>query len=69
MVLEQGFLSKLDWLEYSLKRSLWIECADENEQTMGTIQVTGTINALKQYEEKVSELENWLNRINLSKFG
>jgi Ser/Thr protein kinase RdoA (MazF antagonist) len=70
MVLEQGFLSKLDWLEYSLKRSLRIECTDETEQEMGTIQVTGTINALKQYEDMVSELETWLNNIsmNLSKF-
>lgn len=31
MVLEHGFLSKLDWLEYSLKRSLRIECTDEKE--------------------------------------
>jgi Ser/Thr protein kinase RdoA (MazF antagonist) len=66
-ILEHGFLSKLDWLEYSLKRSLRIECTDENEQEMGTLQVTGTINALNQYEEMVSELETWLNN-NLSKF-
>lgn len=65
-VLELGFISKLDWLEYSLKRSLRIECADENEQNLGTIQVTGTINALKQYENMVSELETWLNNINLN---
>ncbi|MNP16893.1 homoserine kinase [compost metagenome] len=32
VVLEHGYLGKLDWLEYSLKRSLWIECTDENEQ-------------------------------------
>lgn len=70
MVLEHGFLSKLDWLEYSLKRSLRIECTDEKEQEMGTIQVTGTINALKQYEDMIPELETLLNNINidLSKF-
>ncbi|AOZ90799.1 hypothetical protein [Paenibacillus crassostreae] len=62
-ILELGFLSKLDWLEYSLKRLLQIECTDENEQEMGTIEVVGTINTLKQYEEMVSELETWLNTL------
>ncbi|GGH60212.1 membrane protein [Paenibacillus silvae] len=60
-ILEHGYLSKLGWLEYSLKRSLWIECTDEKEQHMGTLQVEGTINALKQYEDMVLELEVWLN--------
>ncbi|MCJ8010755.1 phosphotransferase [Paenibacillus sp. KQZ6P-2] len=65
MVLEHGYLGKLDWLEYSLKRSLWIECTDEKEQRRGTLQVADTINALIQYEEMVSEIENWLkNDIN-----
>jgi hypothetical protein len=36
MILTNGYLGKLDWLEYSLKRSLWIECTDENEQQSGT---------------------------------
>lgn len=60
-ILEQGYLGKLDWLEYSLKRSLWIECTDEREQQMGTLQVIGTINAIRQYEGMISELEAWLN--------
>lgn len=63
-VLELGYLSKLDWLEYSLKRSLQIDCADESEQEMGTKHVTGTINALKEYEEMVSVLETWLHNLN-----
>ena len=61
MVLENGFLGKLGWLEYSLKRSLWIECTDEEEQQMGTAQVTGTINAIRRYSDMISELEKWLN--------
>lgn len=61
MILELGYLGKLDWLEYSLKRSLWIECTDEKEQQMGTLQVEGTINAIKEYESMVSKLETWLN--------
>lgn len=60
MVLDNGFLGKLGWLEYSLKRSLWIECTDEEEQKMGTEQVTGTINALRRYADMISELEEWL---------
>jgi len=60
MVLESGF-GKLDWLEYNLKRSLWIECTDEEEQQMGTAQVTVTINAIKHYADMICELEKWLN--------
>lgn len=61
MVLVIGFLGKLGWLEYSLKRSLWIECTDEEEQQKGTAQVTGTINDIRRYADMISELEEWLN--------
>jgi len=61
MVLVSGFLGQLGWLEYSLKRSLWIECTDKEEQQMGTDQVTGTINSIRRYAEMISELEKWLN--------
>jgi Ser/Thr protein kinase RdoA (MazF antagonist) len=60
MVLEGGFSGKLGWLEYSLKRSLLIECADKEEQQMGTEQVTGTINAIVSYAGMISKLEKWL---------
>ncbi|MNI99931.1 hypothetical protein D3C73_1591450 [compost metagenome] len=63
MVLVNGFLGKLDWLEYSLKRSLWIECTDEEEQQMGTSQVTGTINSIIRYADMISELEKWLGTL------
>lgn len=61
MVLEGGFLGKLGWLEYSLKRSLWIECTDKEEQQMGTAQVIGTIDAIRRYSDMITELEGWLN--------
>lgn len=61
MVLLNGFLGKLGWLEYSLKRSLWIECTDAEEQKMGTAQTIGTINSLKHYAFMISDLEKWLN--------
>lgn len=63
MVLVNGFLGKLDWLEYSLKRSLWIECTDEEEQQMGTSQATGTINSIIRYADMISELEKWLGTL------
>ena len=56
-----GFLGKLDWLEYSLKRSLWIDCK-EQEQKAGTDQVTGTIAAIRRYAEMITEIEGWLIR-------
>jgi thiamine kinase-like enzyme len=61
MVLANGFLGKLGWLEYSLKRSLLIECADKEEQQMGTAQVIGTIKDIKRYADMTSELEKWLS--------
>lgn len=61
MVLLNGFLGKLEWLEYNLKRSLWIECTDKEEQQMGTDQVIGTINGIRHYSDIISELEKWLD--------
>lgn len=61
MVLTSGFLSKLGWLEYNLKRSLCIECTDKEEQNLGMAQVTETINAITNYAGMVSELEEWIN--------
>jgi len=60
-VLENGYLGKLGWLEYNLKRSLWIECTDAEEQQMGTDQVNCTINAIRRYADMIPELEKWLN--------
>jgi hypothetical protein len=50
----------LGWLEYNLKRSVWLECTDEQEQQMGTDQVTATINALARYADRISEIKQWL---------
>lgn len=61
MALTNGLLGKLAWLEYSFKRSLWIECTDEEEQQMGTTQVKGTINAIRHYADMIPELEKWLS--------
>lgn len=61
IVLVSGFLGKLNWLEYNLKRSLWIECTEAEEQQMGTTEVIGTINHIRGYADMISELEKWLN--------
>ncbi|MBU3103958.1 aminoglycoside phosphotransferase family protein [Clostridium gasigenes] len=60
-VLVNGFLGKLGWLEYNLKRSLGIECTDEEEQQVGIDQVIGTISTIRHYADMISELEKWLN--------
>ncbi|EAD3615109.1 TPA_asm: phosphotransferase [Listeria monocytogenes] len=60
MVLATGFSGKLGWLEYSLKRSLWIECTDEEEQKMGTTQVIETMHEIRNYAEQIPNLLQWL---------
>ncbi|GLV64463.1 membrane protein [Bacillus mycoides] len=60
-VLATGFLGKLGWLEYNLKRSLRIECTDEEEQKLGTAQVTTTLNEIHLYAVTIPKLLNWLN--------
>lgn len=50
MVLENGYLGKLRWLEYNLKRALSIEGSDEEEQKLGAT-----------HEESIPKLRYWLN--------
>ncbi|CAM4239495.1 Aminoglycoside phosphotransferase domain-containing protein [Bacillus manliponensis] len=61
MVLINGFLGRLGWLEYNLKRSLWIESTDEEEQKFGTIQVIETINEMNLYADIIPKLLDWLH--------
>lgn len=62
--LSKWILGELGWLEYNLKRSLWIECTDIGEQQMGSAQITETINDIRRYADKISKLEKWLNNEN-----
>jgi Ser/Thr protein kinase RdoA (MazF antagonist) len=59
-VLNKGFSSLLGWLEYSLKRSLMLECCDADEQRMGTAHVINTIHAAGRYAETIPFLFRWL---------
>lgn len=63
VVLDKGFSGMLGWLEYSLKRSVWIECTDENENKLGTEHVSGTIYNINKYAENRKELYNWLKEM------
>ncbi|OGO89807.1 MAG: hypothetical protein A2Y15_04995 [Clostridiales bacterium GWF2_36_10] len=63
LVLDKSFSGLLGWLEYSLKRSLWIECSDEDENKMGTEHVIGTINNINKYTEDKKILAEWLKEV------
>ncbi|MGM0845623.1 MAG: phosphotransferase [Bacillota bacterium] len=60
-VMKAGFSAKLDWLEYNLKRSLRIECGDDEEQHLGTEQVIKTIQHLNRYADQIPLLLRLLN--------
>lgn len=64
VILDKGFGAKLGWLEYSLKRSLGIECADEAEKAMGTDHVFGTIRQLHDYNDIKDNVINWMVELN-----
>jgi Ser/Thr protein kinase RdoA (MazF antagonist) len=60
VILDMGLGSKLGWLDYSLKRSLGIECADEAERRMGTAHVFGTLEMLREYDSMQETIIAWL---------
>lgn len=60
IVLDKGFQGKLWWLEYSLKRSLWIDCTDTKEHQMGSEHVIATIEELNNYANIVPTILSWL---------
>ena len=68
-VLFGSLQGKLQWLEYSLQRSLRLECADEEEQSLGTTQVTETINGIVQYVEMIPAIQGWITEILMHREG
>ncbi len=60
MVLASGFGGMLGWLDYSFKRSLGIEAESLEEKELGTEQVFGTMQALRQYAGQTTLLLDWL---------
>ncbi len=56
-------IGRLEWLEYNIKRALFIECADREEQKLGIEQVKETVNHIVYYEKVKNELLDFLNHI------
>lgn len=61
-VLRYGYLGKLKWLEYNLKRSLQIESASSADQAKGTLQVVPTIDDLRTYTAQIPRLLTWIHQ-------
>jgi Ser/Thr protein kinase RdoA (MazF antagonist) len=62
-VLNCGFQGKLDWLSYSIKRSLGVESTDAAEQELGTSQVIPTIQAIADYADFIPVCIDWLEEM------
>ena len=58
--------SWLDWLAYNVRRSLGIECADEEERQLGVRETLETIRRIRYYASVREELVEWLGRIVLA---
>lgn len=52
---------RLEWLEYNIKRTLWIECESEEERKLGIEQVNETIKHVVYYHLVKDELLEQLN--------
>ncbi len=59
--LYSGYSAKLGWLEYSIKRSLGIECNDSSDQKLGTEQVYASIKDINQYSKGIPEISTFLS--------
>lgn len=59
------FCGRLEWLEYNLKRSLKIECADEAEQKLGTEQVLLTIGEIKNFYKNFDQIIELAEKISV----
>ncbi len=56
-------IGRLEWLEYNVKRALFIECADRAEQKLGFKQVKETMKHIVYYENIKGTLLSYLNSI------
>ena len=55
-------VGRLEWLEYNIKRTLMIECADEKERKLGIEQVKETMAHVVYYEEIKGSLISHLEK-------
>lgn len=63
-VLDCSFDGMLGWLEYSVKRALGLESADDKDQQKGMEQTKATICELKKYQNQMDLLKKWINEYN-----
>jgi len=62
-VLQTNYIEPLDWLEFSMKRSLKMNCTDPKEQQMGTEHTEYMIYEAIQYSSEIELLYDWLIKI------
>ena len=55
-----SFKAMMEWLEYSVKRSLGIEVNDDAERTLGEEQTYSTMKALLNYEKNLAKIKMFL---------
>jgi Ser/Thr protein kinase RdoA (MazF antagonist) len=56
-VINYSFKGMMEWLEYSVKRSLGVEVNDEAERTLGEEQTYSTMKALLNYEKNLEKIK------------
>ncbi|MDE6470462.1 MAG: phosphotransferase [Eubacterium sp.] len=61
-------LGRLEWLEYNIKRALFIECNNKKEQKLGAEQVKETMKHILYYDKIHYDLVNRLHSITKSNF-
>ena len=54
------YLNKLQWLEYSLKQSLALNCVNEDDKEIGTSEVFETIRKIQNYSDMIKIIEQWI---------
>ncbi|WP_430481686.1 phosphotransferase enzyme family protein [Rossellomorea marisflavi] len=60
--LEASILSKLNWLEYNMKRSLGLIAVSDADRLLGTEQVTETILDLARFTRQIPDMVDWLEK-------
>lgn len=59
-ILNNGYIGKLEWLDYSIKRAIGIERSDEEERKLGREQAVDTLKAILDYEQMIPIIEDIL---------
>lgn len=52
----------IDWLEYNLKRALWLECSDQEEQEMGVKQVQMTLDIIPYISQNADRIKKGIKQ-------